>query len=101
MTDPKDFADTDGEQGFVRLANGDRVPSDSLAWRDECAARFRHVLTLLSMTGHGMIVARREYIGNVGRAEDQESARRLTEALGKAWAARQADEAAARAQVAP
>ena len=96
-----DFADTDGEQGFVRLANGDKVPSDSLAWRDECATRWKHVNTLMSMTGHGMIVARRQYIGDVGRSEGQEAARRLTEALGKAWAERQAAEAAARAQVAP
>jgi len=96
-----DFQDTDGEQGFVQLANGDSVPSDSLAWRDECATRHRHVMTLLSMTGHGMIVAHRQYIADVGSAEGQEAARRLTEALGKAWAQRQAAEAQARKEVAP
>lgn len=95
-----DFENTDG-LGFVRLSNGDQVPSDSLAWREECARRWRHVQTLMSMTGHGMLIARRQYIADVGRAEGQEAARRLTEALGKAWAERQAKEAQARQEVAP
>lgn len=98
MTRP-DFQDTDGEQGFVipatvTLSNGDRVPSNSLMWLDECRKRHNHVQTLLSMTGHGSLAARREYIGNVGRADGQEAARRLTAAFAEAFAKRQAEEAA-------
>lgn len=101
MSDPTDFPDTDGAQGFVLLSNGDRVRNDSLAWLDECRARLRHVNTLLSMSGHGSLIARREYVATVARREGNESARRLTEALGKAWEKRRAEEAQARKEIKP
>mgnify|MGYP006347329143 CR=1 FL=1 len=94
----EDFQNTDGEQGFVRLANGDKVPSDSLAWRDECATRWRHVMTLRSISER---VNRQSYIAAVAHREGSEAGKRLTEAYAKDFETRKAAEAAARAQVAP
>jgi len=96
--DPNDFADTDGEQGFVRLANGDVVPSDSLAWRDECAIRWRHVQTLRSI---GSMVERRAYVATVAHREGNEAGKRLTEAYAADFEKRKAAEAQARREMAP
>jgi hypothetical protein len=95
--DRKDFENTDG-MGFVQLANGDRVASDSLAWRDECATRWRHVQTLRSI---GSVVERRAYVAQVAHREGNEAGKRLTEAYADDFEKRKAAEAAARAQVAP
>lgn len=92
-----DFQNTDG-MGFVRLANGDRVRSDSLAWRDECATRWRHVQTLRSI---GERANRQAYIAAVAHREGMESGKRLTAAYAADFETRKAAEAAARAGVAP
>lgn len=91
MTRP-DFQDTDGEQGFVApatvtLANGDRVPGDSLMWKDECLKRHNHVQVMRTISG---VAERRAYVAQVARAEGNESSKRLTEAYERDFRARKA-----------
>lgn len=97
-----DFQNTDG-MGFalpqmVTLSNGDKVPSDSLQWREECATRWLHVQTLRSI---GERANRQAYIAAIAHREGSEAGKRLTEAYAKDFETRKAAEAAARAQVAP
>lgn len=97
-----DFADTDGEQGFIQaatvtLSNGDRVRSDSLMWKDECLQRHRHVENLRRLS----VVERRAYVSDVAHREGNEAGKRLTAAYAADFEKRRAAEAAARAQVAP
>lgn len=102
-----DFKDTDGmgfspapdaHARFVTLSNGDRVAPDSLAWRDECAQRHRHVMTLRSI---GTVVERRSYVATVAHREGSEAGKRLTEAYARDFEQRKAAEAAARKEMAP
>lgn len=91
MTRP-DFADTDGEQGFVTaatvtLSNGDRVRSDSLMWKDECLKRHNHVQVLRTISG---VAERRAYVAQVAKAEGNESGKRLIEAYERDFRARKA-----------
>ena len=91
MTRP-DFADTDGEQGFVTaatvtLSNGDRVRSDSLMWKDECRKRHNHVMVLRTISG---VAERRAYVAQVAKAEGNESGKRLIEAYERDFRARKA-----------
>lgn len=61
---------------IVTLVDGTPVDSDSPEWRAECEARWRHVMTMGSLTTQG----RRDYLERVAQAEGAESRRRLAEA---------------------
>jgi hypothetical protein len=98
MSDPNDFEDTEGEQGFVRLANGDMVADTSLVWLEETRARQRHCDTLMHI---GSRQARADYIAQVRHREGAESARRLQARFALLWEQRRAAEAQAQAQATP
>ena len=72
----------------VTLINGTTVDSASEAWRDECLTRWKHVDTLLRLTGPGSLVLRRAYLDNVSKAEGAEARRRLEVEFADAWAKR-------------
>lgn len=96
-----DFQNTDG-MGFaaphtVMLSNGDRAPSDSLLWREECLRRQRHVENLRKLT----VVERRSYVSDVAHREGNEAGKRLTEAYAADFEGRKAAEAQARREIAP
>jgi neutral trehalase len=92
-TDPRDNPNTKGEQGFVRLANGDRVADTSLVWLEETRARQRHVETLMHI---GNRQSRADYIAQVAHREGQESARRLRDQFAQVWEQRRAADVAAK-----
>lgn len=71
---------------LVTLATGEVVDSADPAWRDECAARFRHVQSMRSLGLEG----RRVYLESVGRKEGPLAEQRLREAYAKDWEARKA-----------
>ena len=73
----------------VTLIDGTQVDTASEAWRDECATRWKHVQTLLRLTGQGGLELRRNYLRNVAVAEGAEARRRLEVDFAEAWMRRQ------------
>lgn len=81
----------------VTLADGREVASDSVAWKDECFARHRHVTTLRSLRH---LQDRRAYLRELEKAAGAEFALRVRDDYAKDWEARKAAAAAAEASTA-
>jgi hypothetical protein len=62
-------------QPMVTLADGSQVPSNSIAWRDECLLRHGHVVQLRTCT----LPARRAYLQQLSEREGPELALRVAD----------------------
>lgn len=71
----------------VALIDGSIVPSDSPAWRDECAQRHRHVQNLLGLAAKH---DRQAYLWNLANREGPEATERVRAQFLAAWDARKA-----------
>lgn len=83
--------------GIVTLSCGEAVESTDPRWRDECAARQRHVQTLRALG----LDARRTYLATVEQHEGALSAARLKEAFARDWEDRKKAERAAKEAMKP
>lgn len=71
----------------VTLIDDRKVPSDSLEWKHECFNRHSQVEAVLRMRGADNKARRQQYIEQVEAREGAEAARRLREAIQRAWGA--------------